>query len=534
MKRRAFFKTAALAGLAAPLSVRESAGHVGDHNWDKYDFGLGPAVKDRLYQGPFPQYPPEQLFPGSDVVMATTPSEEVISGFGKGLVTYITADMGTAEILGDDKAQAIEELVKVPLGQKLYIRPTWREIQPRRGRLDFPDYWKLTFDLARKHNKQVGFRIQMRAPDYKEEALPDFVLEKVPMVKLEGQWRRTGKTEFQEPRYDHPSFQEAFQELNGLLAAELNGNPLVEFVDTFMYGFWGEGHTWPFRNNPFPDYETAERTWIRMFETQLEHWTKTPLVTNTQPDFSLVGNAELVDRTIRSHNWLRTDTIFIENTQIEAIGNRPPWTAAVLEVGMSDGSPNSIRQDEGVTGTDNAIQHVMDVGANYWSLWNFHKISAAGIMNYYRQFPEAIDLISRRIGYRVRPSFIWAYGADVNAGRVISPVGSYGDRHGLIVGFANDGIAGVPGVLRVSVVSEDGKVNVSGGLDAGYPLPGKIRQVEFPLPRGTPWEGLKLKAEIEVKGVRYPVRWACHQKTNPDGSLTLRRNRGRNSAPPPA
>ena len=63
----------------------------------------------------------------------------------------------------------------------------------RRGRLDFPDYWKLTFDLAKKYNKRVGFRIQMRAPDYSEEALPDFVLEKVPLVKLVGEWR-TGLT----------------------------------------------------------------------------------------------------------------------------------------------------------------------------------------------------------------------------------------------------------------------------------------------------------------------------------------------------
>ncbi|MFZ0661062.1 MAG: hypothetical protein WAM66_00080 [Acidobacteriaceae bacterium] len=29
------------------------------------------------------------------------------------------------------------------------------------------------------------------------------------------------------------------------------------------------------------------------------------------------------------------------------------------------------------------------------------------------------------------------------------------------------------------------------------------------------------KAEIEVKGMRYPVRWACHQKLNEDGTLTL-------------
>ena len=100
-----------------------------------------------------------------------------------------------------------------------------------------------------------------------------------------------------------------------------------------MYGFWGEGHTWPFTDNPFPDGETAERTFVSMLDVQLEHWKRTPLATNTQPDWSRVGNSELVDRTIRSHNWLRTDTIFIENEQIEAISNRPPWVAAVLEVG---------------------------------------------------------------------------------------------------------------------------------------------------------------------------------------------------------
>jgi hypothetical protein len=512
MKRRTFFKTAAATGLAVPLTVKESAGYVATHNWDKYDFGLGPPVKNRLYQGPFPQYAPDAIFPGGSVSMANTASNEVVPNYGRGLITYIAADMGTAEILGDNKAQAIEELVKLPLGQVVYLRPTWREIQKRRGRLEFPDYWKLTFDLAKKYNKRVAFRIQMRAPDYKEEALPDFVLEKVPMVKLEGEWRRNGQNSFQEPRYDHPYFQDAFKEMNGLLAAQFNGNPLVEFVDTFMYGFWGEGHTAPFLNNPFPDYQTAERTWVQMFEWQMEQWSKTPLATNTQPDYSRVGDSEIVDRTVRSFNWLRSDTIFIENTQIESFSNRPPWLAAILEVAMSDGSPNSLRLRDGITDTDDGIYHVMDVAANYWSLWNFHRISAAGIMNYYRQYPAVIDEISRTIGYNVRPSFIWTYD---------------GETPGLIIGFINDGIAGVPGVLHVSVVSDDGKVNVSGGLDAGYPLPGKIRQAQFPLPKGTKWEGLILKAEIEVKGVRYPVRWSCRQKTNPDGSLTLRRNLGR-------
>jgi hypothetical protein len=65
---------------------------------------------------------------------------------------------------------------------------------------------------------------------------------------------------------------------------------------------------------------------------------------------------------------------------------------------------------------------------------------------------------------------------------------------------------------------------VSGCLDPGYPKPTGIRQAMLMLPSGTAWAGLKLKAELEVKGARYPVNWACHQKGNADGSLTLRRN----------
>ena len=231
-----------------------------------------------------------------------------------------------------------------PLGEQLYIRPTWREVQPRPGRLELPDYVKQVFDLAKTNNKRVGFRVQMCAPDYTHAAaLPDFVLDKVPKVDLvlsDQESSAEAKRYLQnphsryQPRYDDPFFQQAFEELVGQLAAEFDGNPQIEFMDTFMYGFWGEGHTWPFGNNPFPDYQTAERTWTHMLEVQLKHFSKTPLLTNTQPDFSRVGNAELLDRTVRSNNWIRSDTIFIENEQIEALSNRPPWTAALLEQGI--------------------------------------------------------------------------------------------------------------------------------------------------------------------------------------------------------
>ena len=123
--------------------------------------------------------------------MATTPSRAVVPGYGMGLVTYVTGDFGGNTFRGVDMEKAIEAFAQVPLGQKLYVRPTWRELQKRPGRLDPDAYWKTTLAMAKQYGKRVGFRVQMSDPDIEEPALPDFVLDKVPMVPLRGgEWKR--------------------------------------------------------------------------------------------------------------------------------------------------------------------------------------------------------------------------------------------------------------------------------------------------------------------------------------------------------
>ena len=84
--------------------------------------------------------------------------------------------------------------------------------------------------------------------------------------------------------------------------------------------------------------------------------------------------------------------------------------------------------------------------------------------------------------------------SDIASGPRLS--GSTQKRTPGLIGFANDGCAGVPGALRVYVTSDDGKVMAGGSLDAGYPLPGKIRQAQFVLPRGVSWKGLKLRQKL--------------------------------------
>ena len=122
------------------------------------------------------------------------------------------------------------------------------------------------------------------------------------------------------------------------------------------------------------------------------------------------------------------------------------------------------------------------------------------------------EAMERRLGYRVRPSLVWQR--------------KRYDTMELILGIVNDGVAGVPGILGIYAETADGRVKVGGNLDAGQPIAGKLRQASIILPKDMDGQQIILRAEIEVKGVRRPVRWACHERTNPDGSLTIRLKKG--------
>jgi hypothetical protein len=337
-------------------------------------------------------------------------------------------------------------------------------------------------------------------------ALPDFLQKQIPLVKIGKTYG--AKSDFVEPRYDHPKFQSAFKELNELLVHEFDDNPLMEFVDLMMYGFWGEGHTSNLPN-PFPDYLTASKTFLDMTKVQLDLWKKVPLAVNTQPDISSVGNREVQDLCVRAGCWLRSDSIVIEEPiQIEELANRPPWLATIME----DGYYRQYKVDRDYLPVDEAginvlekwMLHAVDLGANYWSLWT----ESDNLRRYYETYPNGFDTLRRRLGYRVRPSWIWQrkrYSTDE-----------------IIVAVSNDGVAGVPGVLRLYLESLDGKIQLGGSLDAGHPHAGKIRQASFLLPKNSDGITLKIRAEIETKGgIRRPIKWAAAQPTNPDGSISF-------------
>ncbi len=545
MRRRDFLKTGAIVAGAGSLAPRQMFADVPDHLWEGYNFGC-PTVSNRLDQGPFGIAQDEGWF----TIFVTQPSRNHIRNFGTGLVGYTWEENGPALSVQCGKEtleQAVEKMAALPFVDVLYIRCDWRDVHAGPGKLQLSPVWDATFDAAKRHNLGVGFRIQLSSPNIqpKKLAMPDFVREKVPIVNI-GHRSKEHHTsfDFYEPRYDHPEFQKAFADLNELLAARFDGNPNLEFMDLMMYGFWGEGHTNDIPN-PFPDYLTAENTFVHMTQFQLEIWKKTPLAVNTQPDISNVGNRQVQDMAVRAGCWLRSDSLIMdEPIQIEELSHRPPWCAIVMEDGenrhyvlpefaaeekdclsrLPDSMLTFVGPDDEAQANDDyphkiggpldlpyrecAGFHALDIGTNYFALWT----EADNVRRYYEKYPDSLQAMERRLGYRVRPSLIWQR--------------KRYDTMELIVGIANDGVAGVPGVLGIYAETLDGTVKIGGNLDAGQPYAGHLRQCSLILPKGMDGKQIKLRAELEVKGVRRPVRWACHEPTNSDGSLTIRLKNG--------
>ncbi len=461
---------------------------------------------DRLDQGPFGIEQDEGWY----TILTTTPSDKPIRNAGLGLVAYTWEENGPPLAVREKRARLEDEIAKLaalPFADVLYIRCDWRDVQREPGRLELAPVWKATFDAARAAGLRVAFRVQLSNPETQPKvlALPDFLQQRVPLVTIR---RRKDEKTYVEPRYDDPAFARAFQELNRLLAERFDGDDLVEFVDLMMYGFWGEGHTSDYAH-PFPDDAAAERTFLQMTRWQLDAWTKTPLAVNTQPDISGVGNVAVQQLAIREGCWLRSDSIILdEPIQIEMLSGRPSWLAVVME----DGYHRHYRTDRpsytidaaGVDVIEQRLLHVLDLGGNYWSLWT----EADNLRSYYERRPAAFDALRRRIGYRVRPSWVWQRKRD--------------GAPELVIAFANDGVAGVPGTLHVRVESLEGRVLAGGALDPGHPQAGRLRQASFRLPRDMNGSELRLMAEIDIRGRRRPVTWATAQPLDDKGGVRVK------------
>jgi hypothetical protein len=512
MKRRDLLKNAALMPLIPALrTFAESSKHL----WEGYNIDSPFSARGRLDQGPFDIDQDE----GWQPVLFTTASDKPLRNPGLGLLGYTWEEGGPSIAVREGRQtleEHVEKMASLPFVDVLYIRCDWRNVQRQPGKLDLDPVWNLTIDAARRHGLRVAFRIQSSNTVFQPQqlALPEFLRSRIPMVKIgpmgkygdqDHSFSAGASAEWVEPRYDHPEYQKALSELSRLLADRFDGDPLIEFVDMMHVGFWGEGHFGGYPS-PFPDFETAQRTLNNMIQMQLTTWKKTPLAMNTQPDISNTGNRQALDIAVRGGAWIRSDSIIVEEPlQIEELANRPQWLAAILEDGYFrayDTSKLAV-DSAGINELENYMLHALDIKSNYWALWTESEHLAV----YNQRYPRGFERLRTSLGYRLRPSWVWQR---KRAG-----------TSELVIAISNRGVAGVPGQLRLTIVSPDGQLKLRGSLDPGYPHGGGIRLSSFLLPKGYVGS-VNLSAEIEIRpDVLKPVAWACEQSLNQDGSVSI-------------
>jgi hypothetical protein len=203
---------------------------------------------------------------------------------------------------------------------------------------------------------------------------------------------------------------------------------------------------------------------------------------------------------------MRSDSIIVEEPiQIDQLANRPSWLAAVMEDGyFRQYDPAKLAVDPaGVNQMENYMLHALDLRANFWSLWT----ESDNLKLYNERYPRGFERLRTSLGYRLRPAWVWQRKRFATSE--------------LIVSVANRGVAGVPGVLWLTVESPERGWKLRGSLDPGHPYGGGIRECSFLLPKGYAGR-VQLYAQLEIHPqVMKPVAWACEQPLNPDGSISI-------------
>ena len=191
----------------------------------------------------------------------------------------------------------------------------------------------LTLDAARRHGLRVGFRVQMSNPEIQPArlALPDFLQEKVPLVTLK---RRVPDTRTRvEPRYDHPAFQQAFRELQELLAADVRRQPSRRVRRPHDVWLLGRG---PHErlDQPVPGL-SDRRAHVRRDDAPPARHVEANSAGGQHAARHQPGwQRRRAGSAVRGGCWLRSDSVILdEPIQIEELSNRPPWLAVVMEDG---------------------------------------------------------------------------------------------------------------------------------------------------------------------------------------------------------
>lgn len=155
----------------------------------------------------------------------------------------------------------IEECKAYNYANILYIRILWRDIEPQEGRYAwlYDEGFKMYIKKAKKYGLKLAFRV------FFDGGCPDWVIRK-------SAW---GAAHERTLYSDDPVFLENLDKFIKSFAEKFDDPDLVDFVDGYGLGKWGEGHTLLLKNRG--NYEKVVRSVAGMYA---KHFKKVLTVIN--------------------------------------------------------------------------------------------------------------------------------------------------------------------------------------------------------------------------------------------------------------
>ena len=153
----------------------------------------------------------------------------------------------------------------------LYIRWRWTDMEPEEGRYawEYDENFKALVKGATDRGLKLAFRVYMASQDNEYESTPSYVFDAGAKSYIE-----QGKPgDVRSPYPDDPIFRKKFETFVKAFAAEYDDPSLVNYVDGYNIGWWGEGH-----NLQFLDRKNQEETFAWIINLYGNSFKRVPLV----------------------------------------------------------------------------------------------------------------------------------------------------------------------------------------------------------------------------------------------------------------
>ncbi|NDW10716.1 LamG-like jellyroll fold domain-containing protein [Dysgonomonas sp. 520] len=175
--------------------------------------------------------------------------------------------------LDNIKVPGISEPVKIEdYANTLYIRTSWTSLNPSENVYgwDTNPGLKWMIENARKRGMRLAFRVVVDSRDKSEDFSPRYVKD----AGAEG-FTSGSNNQRWSPYPDDPVFQEKYAKFVEAFAKKFNDPDVVDFIDGFGLGLWGEAHNMKYKN-----YSNRESVFKWVVDLYTKHFTKIPLAVN--------------------------------------------------------------------------------------------------------------------------------------------------------------------------------------------------------------------------------------------------------------